>query len=63
MAWLPCISVPCGFAESEDIEKEMLPVWLQFICAQFEDQKTLEISNVYETQTEWSKAFPEGYED
>ena len=63
LAGLPCISVPCGFAQSEDADKETLPVWLQFICAQFEDQKTLEISNVYETQTEWSKAFPTWYED
>lgn len=63
LAGLPCISVPCGFAESEDWEKEKMPVWLQFICPQYEDQRTLKISNIYETQTEWSKAFPNGFED
>jgi Asp-tRNA(Asn)/Glu-tRNA(Gln) amidotransferase A subunit family amidase len=60
---MPCISIPCGFTESEDSEHEKLPVWLQLIWPQFADQKVLEIANVYETQTEFSKITPEWYED
>lgn len=64
LAWLPAISVPCGFAESEDSEKEKLPVWLHMITPQYEEQRLLEIAHVYEQATNWKeKMIPEGFED
>lgn len=64
LAWLPGISVPCWFAETEDEEKETMPVWLQIIAPRLEEQKLLEIANVYETMTSWKeKMKPSGYED
>ena len=55
LAWLPWISVPCWFAESEDKEKEKLPVWLQILTPRLEEQKLLEIANVYEQNSWWKK--------
>jgi len=63
LAWLPAISVPAWFAESEDNEKEVLPVWLQIIWPQFEDIKVLEIANVYEKNTNKWKINPPWFED
>lgn len=63
LAWIPWISVPAWFAESEDSEKELLPVWIQILAPQFHDQKVLEIANVYEQNTLWAKKSPVWYED
>ncbi len=63
LAWLPGISVPCGFATSEDAEKELLPVGLQILWAQFDDQKVLEVAHVYEQATTWHKENPSWFED
>ena len=64
LAWLPWISIPCGFAESEDKQKDLLPVWLQIITPRLEEQRLLEIANVYEKNSWWKqKMIPEGFED
>ncbi len=63
LAGLPWISVPCGFAYSEDEEKERLPVWLQILGAQFQDEKVLEVAHVYEQATPWHKENPKGFEE
>lgn len=63
LAWLPGISVPCGFAESEDEQKELLPVWLQILTPRFEEQRLFQISYVYEQATKFAEKFPEGFED
>lgn len=63
LAWLPWISVPAWFAQSEDTEKELLPVWLQILAPQFEDQKVLEIAHVYEQATQFWKKNPPWFED
>ncbi|MDD4151383.1 MAG: Asp-tRNA(Asn)/Glu-tRNA(Gln) amidotransferase subunit GatA [Candidatus Gracilibacteria bacterium] len=63
LAGLPGISVPAGFAISEDSEKEELPVGLHILTPQFEEEKLLEIAHVFETQTKWSKISTAGYED
>ncbi len=48
LAWLPAISIPCGLTTSEDSEKEELPVWLQIITPQFEEERLFEIAGVAE---------------
>lgn len=63
LAGLPWISVPAGFAISEDLEKEELPVWLHILTPQFEEERLLEIAHVFETQTPWSKISPKWFED
>lgn len=63
LAGLPGISIPCGFARSEDAEKELLPVGLQILWAQFDDQKVLEVAHVYEQATTWHKENPSWFED
>ncbi len=63
LAWLPGISVPCGFAESTDSEKELLPVWLQILTPRLEEQKLFEIANVYEQATKFWEKTPDGFED
>ena len=63
LSWLPGISVPCGFAESNDSEKELLPVWLQILTPRLEEQKLFEIANVYEQATKFWEKTPEGFED
>ncbi len=63
LAGLPGISVPAGFAISEDAEKEELPVGLHILTPQFEEERLLEIAHVFETQTKWSKISPKGFED
>jgi len=62
LAGLPWISLPCGFAKSEDNEKELLPVWLQLLTPQFHEQQLFEIAYVYEQATQWrEKMIPEKY--
>ena len=59
LAWLPGLSVPCGFAQSEDEEKENLPVWLQITSPFMDEETALKIGHVFETNTPWSKMTPE----
>ena len=63
LAWLPWISVPAWFAKSEDSEKEELPVWLQILAKQFDDQKVLEVAHVFEQATWYGKINPKWFED
>ncbi len=64
LAWLPWISVPCGFAESEDSEKEILPVWLQMLAPRLEEEKLLKIAHTFEKSAWWTnKMTPPGFED
>ncbi len=64
LAGLPGISVPCGFAQTEDGKDETLPVWLQILAPRFEEQKLLQIAHVYEQAAEWTnKMNPPGFED
>ncbi len=48
LAGLPWISIPCGFAQSNDDEKEMLPVWLQMLSGRLEEEKLFKVSHVLE---------------
>lgn len=48
LAGLPAISIPAGFAQSNDEEKEMLPVGIQIIGPQYHDQKVLQVGHVFE---------------
>lgn len=63
LAWLPWISVPCWFAESNDEEKELLPVWIQILTPRLEEEKLFEIAYVYEQATNFAKQIPIGFED
>lgn len=64
LAGLPGISVPCGFAVSEDSEQETLPVGLQILAPRLAEEKLLEIAHVYETQAWWKeKMIPPWFED
>jgi aspartyl-tRNA(Asn)/glutamyl-tRNA(Gln) amidotransferase subunit A len=65
LAWLPWISVPCGFADSQDDDNaEKMPVWLQIIAPNLEEQRLLEIANIYEKNTNWKEQMtPKWYED
>jgi len=63
LAGLPGLSLPCGFAQSEDSEKESLPVGLQMLTARLEEQKLFKIAHVYEQATGWrEKMIPKGFE-
>ena len=50
LAWLPWLSVPCGFAESEDEEKEKLPVGLQITWKFMDEETVLKIWHIFETK-------------
>jgi aspartyl-tRNA(Asn)/glutamyl-tRNA(Gln) amidotransferase subunit A len=63
LAWLPWISVPAWFAESEDSQKEILPVWLQILTPRLEEQRLFEIANIYEQATKFWEKYPEGFDD
>lgn len=63
LAWLPGISVPAWFSESEDEEKEMLPVWLQILTPRLQEQRLFEIANVFEKATNYGKQTPKWFED
>jgi aspartyl-tRNA(Asn)/glutamyl-tRNA(Gln) amidotransferase subunit A len=61
LAWLPWISVPCGFVE-EDGEK--LPVWIQILTQRLNEKELFEIANVYEKAVDLrNEMIPEGFED
>ena len=55
LAGLPGISVPCGFAKSDDTEQETLPVGLQIISQRLNEETLLQVAHVYEESTWWSK--------
>jgi len=63
LAWLPWISVPCWFAQSEDEQKELLPVWLQILAPMLQEEKLFEIAHVYEQSTKFWQEFPKWFED
>jgi len=63
LAGLPGISVPCGFAESEDPLKEKLPVGLQLLGPRLGEEKLLEVAHVYEQKAAWREQMvPKGFE-
>jgi aspartyl-tRNA(Asn)/glutamyl-tRNA(Gln) amidotransferase subunit A len=57
LAGLPAISVPCGFVKSENNSE--LPVGLQIIGNYFDEEKILQLANLYEKATEWNLKKPE----
>lgn len=63
LAGLPGISVPAWFAESQDQEKELLPVWLQILTPRLEEQRLFEIAYAFEQATNYAKQNPKGFED
>ncbi|MDD3793252.1 MAG: Asp-tRNA(Asn)/Glu-tRNA(Gln) amidotransferase subunit GatA [Candidatus Gracilibacteria bacterium] len=63
LAGLPGISVPAGFAESEDSEKEMLPVGLHIITPRLTEERLFEIAYVYEQATKFAEKMAPGFED
>jgi aspartyl-tRNA(Asn)/glutamyl-tRNA(Gln) amidotransferase subunit A len=50
------ISVPCGFAESEDGKK--LPIGLQLLGKVLDEARIFQIAHAYEQSTNWHKARP-----
>lgn len=48
LAGLPGISLPCGFSESADSEKELLPVGLQILAPRLSEQRLFEVAHVLE---------------
>lgn len=63
LAWLPWISVPAWFAQSEDDEKENLPVWVQILANNLNEEKLFEIAHVFEQRTMYWMEFPKSFED
>lgn len=63
LAGLPGISVPAWFTESQDSEKELLPVWLQILTPRLEEQRLFEIAYAFEQATNYAKQNPKGFED
>lgn len=52
MAGIPALSVPCGFS------KEKLPIGLQIMGPQWQEEQILKIAHAYEQATEWHKEKP-----
>jgi aspartyl-tRNA(Asn)/glutamyl-tRNA(Gln) amidotransferase subunit A len=50
------ISVPCGFAESENGKK--LPIGLQILGKALDEARIFQIAHAYEQSTDWHKARP-----
>ena len=50
------ISVPCGFAESENGKK--LPIGLQLLGKALDEARIFQIAHAYEQSTDWHKARP-----
>lgn len=62
LAGLPGISLPCGFAKSEDNEKVELPVGFQLLTPRLQEEKLFQIAYVYEQTTQWrEKMIPKKY--
>jgi len=57
IAGLPAISIPCGFSSAKDGSIE-LPVGLQIIGRQFDEQTILKAAYNYEQATQWYKFKP-----
>ena len=49
------MSIPCGFAQSEDAEKETLPVGLHILGPRLGENKIFELAQVYEQATNWKE--------
>jgi aspartyl-tRNA(Asn)/glutamyl-tRNA(Gln) amidotransferase subunit A len=62
MAGLPALSVPAGFGKAGD-DEVMLPVGLQIIGAQWQEQKVFDIGHAFQQVTDWHKQYPKQYED
>jgi len=61
LAWLPWISVPCGFVEDQD---EKLPVWIQILTPRLDEKGLFEIAHVLEKKLDLrKKMIPEDFED
>lgn len=63
LAWLPWISIPAWFAESEDNEKEMLPVWLHLLTPRLTEERLFEIAYVYEQATKFAQMQAPWFDD
>jgi aspartyl-tRNA(Asn)/glutamyl-tRNA(Gln) amidotransferase subunit A len=50
------ISLPCGFAQSEN--GKMLPIGLQLLGKALDEARILQIAHAYEQSTDWHKAHP-----
>jgi aspartyl-tRNA(Asn)/glutamyl-tRNA(Gln) amidotransferase subunit A len=50
------ISVPCGFAESENGKN--LPIGLQLLGKALDETRIFQIAHAYEQSTDWHKARP-----
>jgi len=62
LAWLPCISIPSWFTQSEDKEKEVLPLWLHMITKYLDEEKLFKIAHIYEQYTKKENyIFPNKY--
>ncbi|MBP7881805.1 MAG: Asp-tRNA(Asn)/Glu-tRNA(Gln) amidotransferase GatCAB subunit A, partial [Candidatus Methylopumilus sp.] len=57
LAGLQCMSVPAGFAQSDD--GKQLPVGLQIIGNYFDEARMLNIAHQYQQVTDWHQAMPE----
>ncbi|MFV0336627.1 MAG: Asp-tRNA(Asn)/Glu-tRNA(Gln) amidotransferase subunit GatA [Chthoniobacterales bacterium] len=53
LAGIPGISIPCGFAETDG---KKLPVGLQLLGKEFNEENLLAIAHAYEQSTDWHKA-------
>lgn len=63
LAGLPGLSLPCGFTESQDEEKENLPIGLQMLVPRMKEQKLLEIAHVLEQKLDLrDQLIPKGFE-
>jgi aspartyl-tRNA(Asn)/glutamyl-tRNA(Gln) amidotransferase subunit A len=63
LAGLPGISIPCGFSQSNDSEKEMLPVGLQILSGRLEEEKLFQVSYVLEKHLQLRESMiPKGFE-
>ncbi len=64
LAWLPWITIPCWFAESEDNEKVKLPVWIQILTPLMQEENLFKIAHTYEQKTKWyEQMIPVWFED
>ncbi|MEK7651991.1 MAG: Asp-tRNA(Asn)/Glu-tRNA(Gln) amidotransferase subunit GatA [Patescibacteria group bacterium] len=61
MAGLPALSIPCGFAKTEDDTSVEMPVGLQIIGPQWGEQNIFNIGHAYQTITDWHKKYPKGF--